>query len=319
MAGHTAKGNEQATSNLQALVNTKAALDLGLVTQSDYDAVKDSFLEAQKLRSTIDAGLVQEGDVERVKKDFLSSLFLGSTCEMDDMQNIGRGGSSAGASSRQNSGDKQMASRKTAPPPVAPPPRAPPVPPPIPSAPISGAIDASKDVETGKGSNGGPIPVPKNIPNLGGTRGSQSGGVSMSGISLSSDAVNIFYLVRSKSKYRWVLWKVNDDATEVVIDAVGDPSSTYQDFLDALPQNDCRYGVYDYEFVAQDGQTHSKIVFINWAPDTAKVKSKMMYASTKDFFKSRLEGLSVEFQGSDYDEISNEEVGNAVKALKKAY
>jgi len=319
MAGNVAKGNE-ATSNLQALVNTKAALDLGLVTQGDYDAVKASFLEAQKLRSTIDAGLVQEGDVERVKKEFLSSLLLGSAGRNDVIQNVARGGSEAGGSSRQNSVEKQISSKKTAPPPVAPPPpRAPPVPPPIPSAPISGGIDAGKDNHAGKGSNGGPIPVPKNIPNLGGTRSGQAGGVSMSGISLSSDAVNIFYLVRSKSKYRWVLWRVNDEATEVVIDAVGDPSSTYQDFLDALPQNDCRYGVYDYEFVAQDGQTHSKIVFINWAPDTAKVKSKMMYASTKDFFKSRLEGLSVEFQGSEYDEISDEEVGNAVKALKKSY
>eukprot|EP00890_Picochlorum_soloecismus_P004579 jgi/Picsp_1/5121/NSC_02484-R1_actin-depolymerizing factor len=318
MAGNVAKGNE-ATSNLQALVNTKAALDLGLVTQEDYDAVKVSFLEAQKLRSTIDAGLVQEGEVERVKKDFLSSLLLRSAGTNDDIANVARGGSIAGGSSLRDSGEKQISSRKPAPSPAAPqPPRAPPVPPPIPSAPISGALDARKD-DTGKGSNGGPTLVPKNIPSLGGTRASQIGGVSMSGISLSSDAVNIFYLIRSKSKYRWVLWKVNDEATEVVIDSVGDPSSTYQDFLDALPQNDCRYGVYDYEFVAQDGQTHSKIVFINWAPDTAKVKSKMMYASTKDFFKSRLEGLSVEFQGSDYDEISDEEVGNAVKALKKAY
>lgn len=28
------------------------------------------------------------------------------------------------------------------------------------------------------------------------------------------------------------------------------------------------------------------------APDSAKVKSKMMYASTKDFFKSHLDGIS---------------------------
>ena len=32
------------------------------------------------------------------------------------------------------------------------------------------------------------------------------------------------------------------------------------------------------------------------SPDTARVKGKMMYASTKDFFKSHLEGLAVELQ-----------------------
>ena len=37
----------------------------------------------------------------------------------------------------------------------------------------------------------------------------------------------------------------------------------------------------------------------------------MMYASTKDFFKSHLDGLSLEFQASDLDEVS-EQVGAAV-------
>ncbi len=32
------------------------------------------------------------------------------------------------------------------------------------------------------------------------------------------------------------------------------------------------------------------------SPDTSRVKAKMMYASTKDFFKSYLEGLAVELQ-----------------------
>lgn len=34
----------------------------------------------------------------------------------------------------------------------------------------------------------------------------------------------------------------------------------------------------------------------------------MMYASTKDFFKSHLDGLSLEFQASDRDEVG-EQVG----------
>ena len=32
----------------------------------------------------------------------------------------------------------------------------------------------------------------------------------------------------------------------------------------------------------------------------------MMYASTKDFFKSHLDGLSLEFQASDLDEVSEQ-------------
>jgi hypothetical protein len=39
----------------------------------------------------------------------------------------------------------------------------------------------------------------------------------------------------------------------------------------------------------------------------------MMYASTKDFFKGYLDGLSIELQGSDLDDISEEEASHAVR------
>lgn len=61
----------------------------------------------------------------------------------------------------------------------------------------------------------------------------------------------------------------------------------------------------------------NKLVFMNWSPDSAKVKSKMMYASTKDFFKGHLDGISAEFQASELDEVTEQEVGEAVGALKR--
>lgn len=140
----------------------------------------------------------------------------------------------------------------------------------------------------------------------------------MSGISLSDDAVNLFYLMKAKSTYRWALWRVDDAGSTVVICAVGDKASGYADFLAALPDSDCRYGVFDYQYTAADGQIMNKLVFFNWAPDSARVKSKMMYASTKDFFKGHLEGISAEFQASELDEITEEEVGAAVRALKRS-
>lgn len=48
------------------------------------------------------------------------------------------------------------------------------------------------------------------------------------------------------------------------------------------------------------------------APDSAKVKNKMMYASTKDFFKSFLDGLGVEMQASEKDDIRESDMANAV-------
>ena len=50
------------------------------------------------------------------------------------------------------------------------------------------------------------------------------------------------------------------------------------------------------------------------APDTAKIKAKMMYASTKDFFKGFLDGLSVELQASDVADISERDAAEAVRS-----
>lgn len=274
--------------NLQSLVNAKAALDLGLVNEDDYSRVKESFLKAQQLRSAIDAGLLEEGDqIETAWKGYVS-MVLGTPSEPVTSVPVVK--------------------------------KALPVPPPAPAPPPPPMMQAAPPAPSQKKAPPPVAPPPlKPIPKLSGAAKASANGKSMSGISLNADAVEVFYLVRSKSKYRWVIWRINDDSTEVVIEKLGDPSSTYNDFLRELPQEDCRYAVYDYDFVGPDGQNHSKIVFINWAPDVAKVKSKMMYASTKDFFKSNLEGLSVEFQGSDFEEISNEEIGSAVKALKKNY
>lgn len=50
------------------------------------------------------------------------------------------------------------------------------------------------------------------------------------------------------------------------------------------------------------------------APDTAKIKEKMLYASSKDAIKKKLDGLSAEIQGTDYDEVEYQTVYDEVSA-----
>ena len=40
------------------------------------------------------------------------------------------------------------------------------------------------------------------------------------------------------------------------------------------------------------------------SPDTSKVRSKMVYASSKDRFKRELDGIQVELQATDPSEMS---------------
>lgn len=51
------------------------------------------------------------------------------------------------------------------------------------------------------------------------------------------------------------------------------------------------------------------------APDVARIKAKMMYASTKDFFKGYLDGLSIELQANDLDDITEDAICDAVKSV----
>lgn len=90
--------------------------------------------------------------------------------------------------------------------------------------------------------------------------------------------------------------------------ATGEVSGDYDDFIAALPESECRYAIYDYKYVNADDCEFSKLVFVVWNPDSARLKNKMLYASTKDFFKSRLSGIAVEIQATDYDEVSEAEL-----------
>jgi hypothetical protein len=40
-------------------------------------------------------------------------------------------------------------------------------------------------------------------------------------------------------------------------------------------------------------------------PDTSKVRSKMLYASSKDALRRKLVGIAIEVQGTDLDEVSS--------------
>jgi len=101
----------------------------------------------------------------------------------------------------------------------------------------------------------------------------------------------------------------------VIVDKTAPPNSTYDDFVASLPTNDCRYAVYDFEYQAEDGGTRNKIMFVVWAPDSAKIKAKMLYASSKDAVRKKLVGVGVEVQATDRSEIDHSSV--LAKVLSK--
>merc|ERR1711916_406766 len=109
----------------------------------------------------------------------------------------------------------------------------------------------------------------------------------------------------------YLIYAITDDWTEIQLIEAGEKDASYDDFLEELPENECRYAIFDYEF-EHDGRAQSKILFIVWAPDTAKIKAKMLYASSKANFKKKLVGIGSEIQATDLAEIDEESVREKV-------
>jgi cofilin len=79
--------------------------------------------------------------------------------------------------------------------------------------------------------------------------------------------------------------------------------ATYAEFTKLLPEAECRYAVYDFSYVGKEGVEKNKLFFISWVPDVAKVKAKMLYASSKERFRRDLDGVQLEIQATDASEI----------------
>ncbi|KAK9842215.1 hypothetical protein WJX81_000934 [Elliptochloris bilobata] len=298
--------------NYEVLRTAKSALDEGLINDADYDKIKCSFLRAQQIKAGLDAGFIKEEEYANVKRSFLESLSLNAHSSAPGAAAASANGNSAPAVPAPAAARAALQPAPAAPPP----PRSSLVQRAEPAAPGVSAMSSPQTsappspVRMGAGAGA----IPTNIPNLGGRRPKQAQSKSMSGIAVSEDAVNMYYYLKAKSTYRWASWIINSAGNEVVIAAVGDKDSTYADFVASFPENDCRYGVYDYQFTNSEGYVFNKLVFLNWAPDTARTKAKMMYASTKDFFKGFLDGISVELQASDLDDITEKDIADAVRS-----
>ena len=85
---------------------------------------------------------------------------------------------------------------------------------------------------------------------------------------VNDEGKRLYNEMKNKHAYRYLIFKLN--GAEVSVEKAAPPSATYADFLKDLP-DDCRWVVYDLDFEIGNGQKHSKITFIIWAPDKCAV------------------------------------------------
>jgi cofilin len=127
------------------------------------------------------------------------------------------------------------------------------------------------------------------------------------GVVVDEEVVNTFtpFKLQQGEKLRYYIYMIKDKKT-IVIESKGTREKTYEDFAAALPENDCRYGLLDFEFTTEDGRPTSKLVLLTWNPDTAPIRSKMLYSGSKEALKSALPGVGIHINATDAAELDLE-------------
>ncbi|TYI15812.1 hypothetical protein ES332_A08G212200v1 [Gossypium tomentosum] len=127
---------------------------------------------------------------------------------------------------------------------------------------------------------------------------------SASGMAVNDECKMRFLELKAKRSYRFIVFKIEENIQQVMVEKLGGPKEKYDNFSACLPRNECRYAVFDFDFTTDENVQKSKIFFIAWSPDTSRVRSKMLYASSKDRFRRELDGVQVELQATDASEMS---------------
>lgn len=127
-------------------------------------------------------------------------------------------------------------------------------------------------------------------------------------VAVADESLAAFNDLKLGKKHKFVIFALNDKKTEIVVDETS-TDTDYDAFLEKLPENECKYAIYDFEYEIGGGEgKRSKIVFFTWSPDTAPVRSKMVYASSKDALRRALNGVAADIQGTDFSEVAYESV-----------
>lgn len=124
-------------------------------------------------------------------------------------------------------------------------------------------------------------------------------------------------------KTKYMMYKLDSKYTKleedkIVTRAEAEPESSeaerYKNFIESLPANEARFIFYDFDFIAQNDATNSKIINILWAPSGAPIKSKMVSASTWSTIKTSLTVSTDTLEGQEASDLSESEVLEKLKA-----
>uniref|UniRef100_M8B2M5 Actin-depolymerizing factor 5 n=1 Tax=Aegilops tauschii TaxID=37682 RepID=M8B2M5_AEGTA len=124
------------------------------------------------------------------------------------------------------------------------------------------------------------------------------------GMNIKEECKRWFTEMKWKKVHRFVVYKIDERTRAVLVDKVGGPGEGYEELVAALPGDDCRYAVFDFDFVSVDNCQKSKIFFIAWSPAASRIRAKILYATSKQGLRRVLEGVHYEEELREWQRIN---------------
>ncbi|KAK2081933.1 putative ferric reductase transmembrane component [Saguinus oedipus] len=125
-----------------------------------------------------------------------------------------------------------------------------------------------------------------------------------SGVAVSDGVIKVFNDMKVRKSSTPEENIILEEGKEILLGNVGQTvDDPYDTFVKMLPDKDCRYALYDATYETKESKKED-LVFIFWAPESAPLKSKMIYASSKDAIK-KLTGIKHELQANCYEEVKD--------------
>jgi cofilin len=126
------------------------------------------------------------------------------------------------------------------------------------------------------------------------------------GIPTETECISEFNAMKLKKEYSFITYGMDKDFSKIQIIDKGAATDSYDDFVSKLPLDECRYAVVNVKFSLENDGDREKLLFISWSPNKAKLKSKMLFASSKEDFRKQLVGASLELQANGAEDVTFE-------------
>lgn len=145
-----------------------------------------------------------------------------------------------------------------------------------------------------------------------------------SGVTVADICKTTYEEIKKDKKHRYVIFYIRDEK-QIDVEVIGKRDEEYENFLQKLQaggESDCRYGLYDFEYMHQcQGTTESskkqKLFLMSWCPESAKVKKKMLYSSSFEALKKSLVGVQKTIQANELADASREAVEEKLRSTDR--